>query len=232
MKTIGILGGMSWESTIEYYRLLNSEVNRRLGGLHSARCIMVSVDFDYYARCLKAKNWRALKKNLVHEARRLERAGADMVLLATNTMHLFAEDITRNIDVPLIHIADATAAAIQKKKIHTVGLLGSQCTMEMDFYKKRLRENYGINALVPDQNDRRAIDKIIFGELCKGLVKAASRNKLGVVIKNLEHRGVQGIVLGCTELPLILKPQDFQLPLWDTMQLHVLKAVECAIRFN
>ncbi len=226
MRTIGVIGGMSWESTAEYYRLLNEEVARRMGGLSSARVLLSSVDFAPYAARMARGEWDAIGEELAGEARRLKAAGAEGILVATNTMHRFAAEIESASGLPLIHIADAAAAAIGAAGKRKVGLLGTRYTMEGDFYRGRLLGRHGIETLVPEEADRIETNRLIFDELCRGVFEPASRAWLLGLVERLAAAGAEGVVLGCTELPLVLKEGDASVPLWDTTRLHALAAVE------
>ena len=226
MKTLGIIGGMSWESTIVYYRLINEEVKNRLGGLHSARLVLSSVDFQGYADDMAADRWDEVERGLLAETDRLVVSGVDGILIATNTMHLFAEAIEKRGGLPVIHIAEAAGRAIARSGARRVGLLGTRHSMEKGFYKDRLAERFGIEAVVPGEAERVEINRIIFSELCEGRFLDASKRKLLGIIKDLRDDGISGVVLGCTELPLILKPEDLDFPLWDTLGLHAHAAVD------
>ena len=229
MKTIGLLGGVSWESTQSYYRLLNEGVKRRLGGLHSARIAMVSVDFGPLSELQKAGKWDEIGEVLAEASRQVERAGADLLLIAANTMHLVADQIEAAISIPLIHIADATASAIQRKGLQRVGLIGTSFTMEKPFYRERLAHKHGIEVLVPDDAARAEIHRVIYEELVLGEVREDSRARYLEFIDELAHRGAEGVVLGCTEIPLLVKPGELELPLFDTTALHVAAALEAAL---
>ncbi|HUL61668.1 MAG TPA: aspartate/glutamate racemase family protein [Methanocella sp.] len=224
MKTIGLIGGMSWESSIEYYRIINEAVREKLGGLHSARCVMYSVDFEEIRELQERGDWAALADRMVDPALRLRTAGADFIVICTNTMHILADDVRERAGVDVLHIADATGEAIEARGLTRVGLLGTKFTMEKDFYKKRL-ERFGIEAIVPGEADRDEVHRIIFGELCAGVKKQASRERLKKIIEGLASRGAQGVVLGCTELPLIIGQEDSPIPAFDTTRIHALAAV-------
>jgi aspartate racemase len=228
MKTIGLIGGMSWESTALYYRIVNREVGRRRGGLSSAKLLLASLDFEEIVAAQKAGAWDALATDLAGVARTLERAGADCVLIATNTMHRVAEAVQAAVSIPLLHIADVTAAAIRTRGCRTVALLGTRYTMEQPFYVEHLA-HYGIRCVTPDADDRAEVHRVIFDELCKGEVKAASRERLLAVVQQLRSRGAQGVILGCTELSLALAAHDVDMPLFDTTELHALAAVAFAL---
>jgi aspartate racemase len=229
MRRIGLLGGMSWESSAEYYRLANQEVRRRYGGLHSADLILRSLDFAEIEAMQQAGRWEDAGTHLADEARLLERAGAELLVLCTNTMHKVADAIAGAVAVPLIHIADATAEAVQAERITTVGLLATRYTMEEDFYVGRLRRCHGLDVLVPDAPDRRTVHDVIFDELCRGIIDSDSRDRYRRIIGDLVDRGAQGILLGCTEIDLLVGPQDASVPVFDTTQIHVRKAVDLAL---
>ena len=229
MKTIGLLGGMSWESTVPYYRQINEAVKARLGGLHSARIVLYSVDFAEIERLQHAGDWDAAGAVLAAAAQALERAGADFIVLCTNTMHKVAPAIEAAVNIPLLHIADATAAAIRHAGLSRVGLLGTRFTMEQAFYRGRLEERHGIAVLVPAADDRDRVHRVIYEELCLGVVSEASRNAYREVIAALAERGAQGVILGCTEIALLISPADAAVPLFDTTELHAEGAVDLAL---
>jgi aspartate racemase len=228
MKTIGLIGGMSWESTTLYYQLINREVARRRGGLSSARMNLVSLNFEDIARRQRADDWDGMAGVLCEAARHLRDGGAQCLLIGTNTMHLLAPQVQAAIDVPLIHIADVTADAILAQGLDTVGLMGTRFTMERAFYVERLAQR-GIRCVIPDESQRGEIHRIIFEELCRGELSEASRQWFTDCIADLQTRGAQGVVLGCTELPLIIRPQDSALPTFDTTALHALAAVDFSL---
>ncbi len=230
MKTIGLVGGMSWESTQEYYRIINEMVKEKLGGFHSGQIVLYSVDFAAIEDLQQRGEWDRMAEILVEAFRRIEAAGADFGLLCTNTMHKVFDEIRKNVRIPLVHIADVTGRAITARGLQRVGLLGTRFTMEQDFYKGKLTSDYGINVLIPDEEERLAIHSIIYNELCLGQVKDASREAFIKIIAHLEDRGAQGIVLGCTEIPLLVKQKDHRLPLFDTTDLHARAAVDIALR--
>jgi aspartate racemase len=229
MKTIGLIGGMSWESTTMYYQVINREVARRLGGLHSAKCNLISLDFEDIASRQRAGDWDGMARTLSGAAQRLEAGGADCVLIGTNTMHLVAPAVQRAIGVPLLHIAEVTADAVVAQGMRKVGLLGTRFTMEQPFYKERLAAR-GIDCVVPDEAGRTEVHHIIFDELCMGQLNPASRQALQLICADLAEQGAEGIILGCTELPLILSADDMALPLFDTTTLHALAAVDFALQ--
>ncbi|WP_077604022.1 aspartate/glutamate racemase family protein [Oceanobacillus sojae] len=228
MKTIGLIGGMSWESSAEYYRIINEKVKSELGGLHSAKCLLYSVDFEEIERFQAEGRWGEAGKRLGDAAYSLEKAGADFIVICTNTMHKVVKDIEAKINIPVLHIADATANQITKSNLHTVGLLGTKYTMEQDFYKARIKSN-GINILIPDQSEREMINKVIFEELCLGNIKQSSRNDYKEVINHLINQGAEGIILGCTEIGMLVKQEDSEVPLFDTAEIHAMEAVRKAL---
>jgi aspartate racemase len=228
MKTIGLIGGTSWESTAIYYSLINREVQRRLGGFHSAKIVLFSVDFAELEILARTSQWDALAVRLSDAAQALERAGADMVLLCANTMHHDAGRVAKSVALPLLHICDCTAEGIKAQGLERVALLGTAYTMNEDFYKDRLRAN-GLDVIVPDAADRAVVNRVIFEELVLGRVEAASRQAYREIIARQVAKGAQGIVLGCTELPMLVMPEDSAVPLFDTTQLHALAAVDLAL---
>ncbi|MCP1124497.1 aspartate/glutamate racemase family protein [Bacillus sp. 3103sda1] len=224
MKTIGLIGGMSWESTVEYYRVINEEVKNKLGGLHSAKCLLYSVDFEEIERYQSEDNWKQAGEVLGKAAFSLEKGGADFIIICTNTMHKVVDDVKEKINIPILHIADATAKQVKKQGINKVGLLGTKYTMEQDFYKSRLESN-SIKVIVPNENDREIVNKVIYEELCLGKVCQKSRDYYKKVIERLVDNGAEGIILGCTEIGLLVKPEDSSVPLFDTAFIHAIKAV-------
>jgi len=228
MKTIGLIGGMSWESSIEYYRMINEETHRRLGGLHSARSVMVSVDFAEIEDLQRTGRWAEATQQMVAAARQVERGGADFLVICTNTMHKMAAEVQASIRIPLLHIADATAARIVQQGLQKVGLLGTRFTMEEDFYKGRLQAR-GLEVLVPGPAGRESVHRVIYDELCLGLVREPSRESFRSIMAELVSGGAQGIVLGCTEIGLLVKEGDAPVPLFDTTRIHALAAVEAAL---
>ncbi len=230
MKTIGLIGGMSWESTAHYYQLLNKRVNQRLGGHHSVRLLMYSVDFDDLARLQAAGKWDEATAMMVDAAVRLERAGADFLLIGTNTMHISAPAIEEAVAVPLLHIADAAGERIKAAGIRRVGLLGTAFTMEKDFYKGRLREKFGIETMIPGAAQRKIVHNIIYDELVRGVLNPASKQAYREIIAELVSNGAEGIILGCTELMMIIEQSDSTVPLFDTTTLHSEAAVEYALQ--
>ncbi len=229
MKTIGLLGGMSWESTVPYYRQINEAVKARLGGLHSAKIVLYSVDFAEIERLQHQGDWAAAGALLADAARALERAGADFIVLCTNTMHKVAPAIESAVKIPLLHIADPTAAAIRDAGLHRVGLLGTRFTMEQDFYRGRLAAQHGIEVLIPEPDDRDRVHRVIYEELCLGRIEDASRQAYRAVMRRLVERGVQGIILGCTEISMLVGARDASVPLFDTTRIHAEAAAARAL---
>jgi aspartate racemase len=229
MKIIGLIGGMSWESTLPYYRLINETVRQHLGGLHSAKIILYSVDFHDVERLQHAGDWDAAGALLAAAARALEAAGADFLVLCTNTMHKVAPAIEAAVGIPLFHIADPTALAIKQAGLSTVGLLGTRFTMEQDFYRERLRERHGLAVLAPPQADRDIVHRIIYDELCLGKVTPESRDQLRRIMAGMVAQGAQAIILGCTEISLLVGQHDAAAPLFDTTGIHARQAAEHAL---
>jgi amino-acid racemase len=230
MKRIGLLGGMSWESSAEYYRLVNELVRDRLGGLHSADCVLRSVDFAEIERLQRAGAWEQAGERLAREATELVAGGAELLVLCTNTMHKVADAISDAVAIPLVHIADATAEAVRSHGFSRVGLLATAYTMEQDFYVGRLRDVHGLDVLVPDEPDRRIVHGVIYDELCVGVVRESSREQYRRVMQRLQELGAEAILLGCTELDLLVGPDDSPVPVFDTTRLHAERAVELALR--
>ena len=228
-KIIGLIGGMSWESSAEYYRIINERVRDRLGGLHSARCLMWSFDFAEVEALQHAGRWAAATDLMIEAAQRLERGGADFVMICTNTMHKMAAEVEAAIAIPLLHIADPTAQRIRADGLTRVGLLGTAFTMEQEFYKGRLIDHHGLDVLVPDDADRAVVHRIIYEELVQGRIEPSSREAYRGVIARLVARGAQAIILGCTEIMLLVSEADSTVPLYDTTTLHAEAAVERAI---
>ena len=229
MKTIGFIGGMSWESSLEYYRIANEKVKELRGGFTSCPCLMYSVDFAEVEKLQHAGDWDALSELMADAARRLHRGGADLIVLCTNTMHLCSEAITEAVPVPFLHIARATGKRIASQGLKTVGLLGTRFTMEKDFYKKKLSEDHGIRTLIPDPDQREAVHKIIYEELVKGEIREESREAFKDVISSLSEHGADGVILGCTEIPLLISSEDVEIPVFDTTRIHVEEAVNWAM---
>jgi len=228
MKRIGLLGGMSWESSIEYYRLVNEITRDRFGGLHSADCLMRSVDFADIEVLQREDRWDEAGERLAGEARALVAGGAELLVLCTNTMHKVAEQISAAVDVPFVHIADTTAHAVRAAGLTTVGLLATAYTMEQDFYVGRLRDQHGLDVLVPGERDRRIVHDVIYGELCVGVVDDGSRDQYRRIMRELADQGAEAILLGCTEIDLLVGPADAPVPVFDTTRLHAERAVELA----
>jgi aspartate racemase len=229
MKTIGLIGGTSWVSTLEYYRIINETVNEKLGKEHSARCILYSVDFEEDIM-RNIEKWDNITDLFIDYAKKIEYFGADFLILCANTMHKIADDVQKSINIPILHIADATGIKIVEKGFKKVGLLGTKITMEEEFYKKRLKEGFGIDAIVPERDEREIIHKIIHEELTHGIIKDSSKQKYIKIIKNLADNGAQGIILGCTEIPLLIKQNDLDIPIFDTTSIHAKAAVEFALK--
>ncbi|MHA2363971.1 MAG: aspartate/glutamate racemase family protein [Candidatus Hodarchaeales archaeon] len=228
MKTIGLIGGMSWESSLLYYQIINEEVKKRLGGLHSAPIILYSFDFNKIEKLQHQNRWNEIFELIVDAAKRLETAGADFIVICTNTIHKLADQIQKEISIPIINIIDETAQKIKEKGFKKVGLLGTRFTMEGEFYKDRIIE-YGIDVIIPGQEDRQSTHEIIYSELCLGLIKESSKIKFQSVIQQMIRDGAEGIILGCTEIPLLIKQEDIDIPLLDTTIIHALSAVDNAI---
>jgi aspartate racemase len=229
MRRIGLLGGMSWESSSEYYRLVNEAVRERLGGLHSADCLLRSVDFTAVEVLQREDRWDEAGALLAGEARALQDAGAELLVLCTNTMHKVAEPIVAAIDIPFVHIADTTAHAVRAAGLERVGLLATAYTMEQDFYVGRLRERHGLDVLVPGAEDRRVVHDVIYGELCVGVVDDGSRDAYRAIMARLADAGAEAILLGCTEIDLLVGARDSRVPVFDTTRLHAERAVELAL---
>lgn len=229
MKTIGLIGGMSWESSQEYYRIINKEVKRRLGGLHSAKIILFSVDFEEIEVLQHENRWEELSEIMSDAALRLEGAGADFILICTNTMHKCANSIQERTSIPLIHIADAAGAAIKERTLRRVALLGTRFTMEEEFYKSRLSSKFDLEVIVPNSSDMDIVHKVIYEELCLGEIREDSRKEFSRIIGDLERNGAEGVILGCTEIPLLIKDKDVSIPVFDTTRLHCKYAVDLAL---
>jgi aspartate racemase len=231
MKTIGLIGGMSWESSIEYYRCINEATKRKLGGLHSAKSVMYSVDFAEIEALQHQERWQEAAELMVSAAQSIERAGADFVVLCTNTMHKLADEIESNIQVPFLHIADVTAEKIQSRGIQTIGLLGTRFTMEQDFYRGRLVDKHGLEVLIPNEDERVVVHQVIYEELCLGIINPASRQRYIEIIRRLVDSGAEGIILGCTEIELLVQPEDTTVELFPTMRIHAEAAVDKATAY-
>ena len=229
MKTIGLIGGMSWESSLEYYRIVNETTKTKLGGLHSAKSIMYSVDFAEIERLQHQNRWQEAAHVLIEAARSIENSGADFLVLCTNTMHKVAEEIQAHINIPFLHIADATAGQINNSGIKTVGLLGTRFTMEEDFYKRRLTEKFGMDVIIPDAEAREIVHRVIYDELVVGEIRQNSKERYLNIIQQLVDGGAEGIILGCTEIGLLVHQGDCRVPLFDTTRIHAVAAVEYAL---
>jgi aspartate racemase len=230
MKTIGLIGGMSWESSIEYYRIINEATKTKLGGLHSAKSLMVTVDFAEIEKLQHEDRWDEAAKILVKCAQDLERGGADCIVLCTNTMHKLADQIIANVNIPFLHIADATAEKVIAARMKKIGLLGTRFTMEHDFYKGRLIHNFGLDVLVPNKADRDIVHHVIYDELVLGKIVDSSRDEYKHIMESLIAQGAQGIILGCTEIELLVKQEDSRVPLFPTTTIHAVAAVEYALK--
>ena len=230
MKTIGMIGGMSWESSLEYYRIINEAVMEQLGDLHSAKSLMYSVDFAEIEVLQREGRWQEATQAMIDDAQAVEAGGADFLIICTNTMHKMADDVQRSIAIPLLHIADATAEAIQARGLQRVGLLGTRFTMEQDFYRGRLVEKYALDVLVPESADREIVHRVIYDELVLGKIESDSKVEYLRIIAALAQAGAEGIILGCTEIGLLVSQADCSLPLFDTTRIHALAAVKYALQ--
>lgn len=229
MKTIGLIGGMSWESSLEYYRIINETAKLKLGGLHSAKCIMYSVDFEEIEVLQHQGKWDELANIMANVAEKLKNGGADFIVICCNTMHKAASDIEDKVGLKVLHIAEATGKEIIQNGMKKVGLLGTKYIMEQDFYKKFLKEKFNIDVVIPDECERELVHDVILNELCKGVIDASSKRKYVKIINNLTLKGAEGIILGCTELPLLIKPEDVNIPIFDTATIHAISAFEFAL---
>ena len=229
LKIIGLIGGMSWESTVTYYKIINETVKEKLGGLHSAKCILYSVDFQEIEECQANGNWEKSGEILGEAAYNLEKAGADFIVICTNTMHKVVNQIKEKISIPILHIAEMTAEKILEKGLKNIALLGTKYTMEQDFYKSKLIEK-GINVIIPDKNDIEIINKVIYDELCLGTINSDSKKKFLEIVDNLRSKGAEGIILGCTEIGLLIKNEDTDVPLFDTAIIHAEQAAIYSIK--
>ncbi len=233
MKTIGIIGGVSWVSSIEYYRLMNEMVNNELGGLHSAKILMYSIEFGNFSneeRLAEKGNWNPLNMTMIDAAQRLKNGGADFIVIASNTMNSRADDIQANVNIPVLHIADATGENVKASGIENVGLLGTKYTMEQNFYRDRLEKKYGLHVIIPNETERDCINSVIFDELCANKLTNESRERFKQIINRLvDEEGAQGVILGCTEIPLLIKQEDVEVPVFDTMKIHAQAAVKYAL---
>lgn len=228
-KVIGLIGGMSWESSLEYYRIINEQTKAKLGGLHSARCLMYSMNFDELEKLQHRGDWHKAAKLMIEAAQRLERGGADFVVVCSNTMHKVTDQIEAKIKIPLLHIADATAARIKSKGLKKIGLLGTKFTMEQDFYKGRLIEKYGLDVSIPSEKERQTIHDVIYNELCVGKIFQSSKNRFIKIITKLADDGAEAVILGCTEIPMMVSQEDVKVLLLDTTGIHAESAAEYAM---
>ena len=229
LKTIGLIGGMSWESTVTYYKIINETIKEKLGGLHSAKCILYSVDFQEIEECQANGNWEKSGEILGEAANNLEKAGADFIVICTNTMHKVVNQIKEKISIPILHIAEMTAEKILEKGLKNIALLGTKYTMEQDFYKSKLIEK-GINVIIPDKNDIEIINEVIYDELCLGTINSDSKNKFLEIVDKLRNKGAEGIILGCTEIGLLIKNEDTDVSLFDTAIIHAEQAAMYSIK--
>ena len=229
MKTIGLIGGMSWESTVTYYKIINETVKEKLGGLHSAKCILYSIDFQEIEECQANGNWEKSGEILGEAANNLEKAGADFIVICTNTMHKVINQIKEKISIPILHIAEMTAEKILEKGLKNIALLGTKYTMEQDFYKSKLIEKE-INVIIPDKNDIEIINKVIYDELCLGIINSNSKKKFLEIVDKLRSKGAEGIILGCTEIGLLIKNEDTDVPLFDTAVIHAEEAAIYSVK--
>jgi aspartate racemase len=229
VKTVGLIGGMSWESSLLYYRLINEGVKQRLGGLHSAQILMYSVDFAPIEKLQHSGDWDGAAEVMVDAARRLESGGADFFLIATNTMHQVADVVSAAVDIPLLHIADATAEVLRRDEVGRIGLLGTAFTMELDFYRRRISEQYDIDVVIPELHDRQMVHDIIYQELCQGQIEAESREVYIAIIDRMREKNIDGVILGCTEIGMLLQPQHTDIKLYDTTAIHAQRAVDRAL---
>ena len=229
LKTIGLIGGMSWESTVTYYKIINETIKEKLGGLHSAKCILYSVDFQEIEECQANGNWEKSGEILGEAANNLEKAGADFIVICTNTMHKVVNQIKEKISIPILHIAEMTAEKILEKGLKNIALLGTKYTMEQDFYKSKLIEK-GINVIIPDKNDIETINEVIYDELCLGIINSNSKKKFLEIVDKLRSKGAEGIILGCTEIGLLIKKTDTDVPLFDTAIIHAEQAAIYSIK--
>jgi aspartate racemase len=229
LKTIGLIGGMSWESTVTYYKIINETVKEKLGRLHSAKCILYSVDFQEIEECQANGNWEKSGEILGEAAYNLEKAGADFIVICTNTMHKVVNQIKEKISIPILHIAEMTAEKILEKGLKNIALLGTKYTMEQDFYKSKLIEK-GINVIIPDKNDIETINEVIYDELCLGTINFNSKKKFLEIVDKLRNKGAEGIILGCTEIGLLIKNEDTDVPLFDTAIIHAEQAAMYSIK--
>ena len=230
MKTMGLIGGMSWESSVQYYQIINRTVRERLGGFHSAKCILYSVDFAEIERLQRQGNWDEATRLMIETARSIEKAGADFVVICTNTMHKMADQVQKQIRIPILHIADATAEMILSRGLKRVGLLGTRFTMEEDFYRGRLSTKHGLEVLIPTTEQREVVHRVIYDELCAGIINLSSKKKYLDILEALANNGAQGIILGCTEIGLLVRQEHCRIPLFDTTIIHAEAAVDYALK--
>lgn len=230
MKTIGLLGGMSWESTIEYYKILNEEINNRLGGHHSAKILLYSIDFEIIKNEHFAQNWNEVARLLTEPALKLQEAGADAIVICTNTMHLVADKVQEKLSIPIIHIVKETGKKASEKKLKKVGLLGTKDTMEKPLYKNIFKDQFGIDIIVPDESDRVLVNTIIYDELVMGKITNPSKENYLAIISKLIEKGAEGIILGCTEIPLLIKEKDVSVPIFDTTMIHAMAAIDFMVK--
>jgi len=229
MKTIGLIGGVRWVSSVEYYKIINEYISEKMGRHHSAKIIMYSVDFEEVMSFQYRQKWGETTRIMIDAAQRIERGGADFILICSNTLHKIADEVSMDIHIPLLHIADATAEEIKSKRLKKVGLLGTKYTMAQDFYRGRLQTKYGLDVIIPEESDMKIVDKIIFDELVLGEIKESSHQKFKAIIDKFVDEGSEGVILGCTELPLIIKQKDSSVPLFDTTRIHALAAAKLAL---
>jgi len=229
MKTLGLIGGLTWEATAVYYDVINRRVRKHLGGMHSARCIIYSFDLDDIVKLQHSGDWDEAGKLITSAASVLKNAQVDAILICTNTMHKFVNAVEMTSGLPVLHIADATAERIKSSKIRRIGLLGTQFTMEEDFYKSRLTEKYELQVIIPQENERKVVHRIIYDELCQGIISPTSRSAFVEIIESLEEAGAEGVILGCTEIGLLVRPEDVRLPLFDTTIIHAEASADWAI---
>ena len=229
MKTIGLLGGMSWESSLEYYRILNEEVKKQMGGSHSAKCVMFSFDFQKIEDLQHKGEWNKLTEEMVEQSMNLKKAGADFIVICTNTMHIMASEIEKKTGLKVLHIAEATGKEIKKQGLNKVALFGTKYTMEGSFYKEILEKNFGVEIIIPDELDREVIHQVIYKELICGIHRKESKEQYIDIIKKMESKGAEGVILGCTEIPQLIKQSDVSIPVFDTTRIHAMSAVEFAL---
>lgn len=232
MKTLGLIGGMSWESTVPYYRLINERIQQRLGGLHSAKLILHSVDFHDIEQLQSQGEWAQAAQQLSDIAIGLRQAGAEAIVICTNTMHKVADEVESASQLPVLHIADATADSLKQRGMTCVGLLGTRYTMEQDFYRGRLQEHHGIDVIIPQPDQRDEINRVIYHELCRGELRDSSREAFRIIIDRLAQQGAEGVILGCTEIPLLIQQSDTKIPLFDTSYLHAIAVADYALKIT